>query len=277
MRPRVKSAEDARAYPSAFPESLTSSGQAVVEALNDKLSRNIPVFGATSGDGYVLKRTYQFFGREVFVDSIPVLLLSGPLVYSAAAASGWEPMGEPGTVTRADNTLLYEIDGRPATEFYRRFLGSHAVPTPEFPLAILNSQGAVESLSERRLVNMRPRRARSPFSPRFAEGVTVQIATADRTAILDGSKDTIEKAFANYPHGKTPEAALMFSCSFPASARNTHGRGMRCRRVGSWPRHSGDRVLRLRRDRAGRLCRRRVQVPRREPRLSHPGNMTRDA
>ena len=43
--------------------------------------------------------------------------------------------------------------------------------------------------------------------------MTVQIATADRTAILDGCKTSIEKAFANYPHGKTPEAALMFLCS----------------------------------------------------------------
>ena len=151
----------------AFPESLTSSGQAVVEALNDKLSRNIPVFGATSGDGYVLKRTYQFFGREVFEDSIPVLLLSGPLVYSAAAASGWEPMGEPGTVTRADNTLLYEIDGRPATEFYRRFLGSHPVRHPN-SRSRSSTLRVLSKVCERRLVNMRPRRARSPFSPRFA-------------------------------------------------------------------------------------------------------------
>ena len=96
-----------------LPESLTCSGQAVVEALSDKLGGDVPVFGATSGDGYELLNTYQFCGREIFQDSIPVLVLSGPLVYSAAVASGWEPLGEPGVVTRSDSTLLIEIDGRP--------------------------------------------------------------------------------------------------------------------------------------------------------------------
>jgi hypothetical protein len=102
-----------------LPESLTASGQAVVEALSESLGGNVPVFGATSGDGYELIRTFQFCGREIQQDSVPVLLLSGSLVYWAAVAGGWEPLGEPGVVTRSDNTLLYEIDGRPAMEFYR--------------------------------------------------------------------------------------------------------------------------------------------------------------
>lgn len=196
----------------AFPESLTSSGQAVVEALNDKLGGRTPVFGATSGDGYVLKRTFQFFGREVFEDSVPVLLLSGPLVYSAAAASGWEPMGEPGTVTRSENTVVYEIDGQPAAQFYQRFLGTGAIATPEFPLAILDARCGVESL--RTPIGPHPtEKGAIIFFSEVREGVTVQISSADRTAILDGCTASIKRAFAGYPHGKTPQAAVVFSCS----------------------------------------------------------------
>ncbi len=41
----------------------------------------------------------------------------------------------------------------------------------------------------------------------------VQITVADRSAILAGCTLSIEKAFADYPHGKSPEAALFFSCA----------------------------------------------------------------
>jgi hypothetical protein len=184
----------------------------VVEALNEKLGGRTPVFGATSGDGYVLKRTFQFFGREVFEDSVPVLLLSGPLVYSAAAASGWEPMGEPGTVTRSESTVVHEIDGLPAAQFYQRFLGSAAIATPEFPLAILDAQGGVESLRTPIGPHQTEKGAIIFFSE-VREGVTVQISSADRSAILGGCNASIQKAFANYPHGKTPDVALVFSCS----------------------------------------------------------------
>ena len=194
-----------------LPESLTCSGQAVVEALSDKLGGDVPVFGATSGDGYELVRTYQFCGREVYQDSVPVLLLSGPLVYSAAVASGWEPLGEPGVVTSSDNTLLYEIDDRPAMEFYRRFLGPDGAPTPEFPLAILDELGAVESLRTA-LFEHESEAGAITFVSEVREGARVQITTADRAAILEGCSASVEKAFADYPHGKSPEVALVFSC-----------------------------------------------------------------
>jgi hypothetical protein len=41
----------------------------------------------------------------------------------------------------------------------------------------------------------------------------VQITVADRGAILEGCKDSIARAFSDYPHGKTPTAALLFSCA----------------------------------------------------------------
>lgn len=195
----------------ALPESLTASGQAVVEALDEKLGREVPVFGATSGDGYELAKTYQFHGREVYSDSVPVLLLSGPLVYSAAIESGWEPLGEPGVVTRSDYTLLYEIDNRPAMEFFRRFLGPDGAPTPEFPLAILDENGAVECLRTA-LSEHQDETGAIRFLSEVREGARVQITTADRAAILAGCSTSVEKAFAAYPHGKSPEVALVFSC-----------------------------------------------------------------
>jgi hypothetical protein len=195
-----------------LPESMTTSGQQIVDSLRREVGSSVPVVGAAAGDGFRVVGTRQFCGREACADSVPVLLLSGPLVYSVGVESGWEPVGEPGLVTRAEGTILHEIDGRPALEFYRRFLGETARPQPENSLAVLDQNGKVECLrstvptfvSDTDAINL---------LAEIPEGKMVRISVADRGNILDGCKASIKRAFADYPHGKKPEAALFFSCA----------------------------------------------------------------
>ncbi len=196
----------------ALPESLTASGQQIVESLQQNLDAGVPVIGGTAGDAYKLTGTRQFCGREVFSDSVPILLFSGPLVYSIAVVSGWKPMGEVGLVTRSEGSLVHEIDGAPALEFYRQRLGDDAVPGPENPLAILDESGAINCLRATIRTNVQESGAINYLGD-IREGSTVQITVADRGDILAGCKESISRAFSDYPHGKTPAAALLFSCA----------------------------------------------------------------
>jgi hypothetical protein len=196
----------------ALPESMTTSGQQIVETLQRELGDEVAIFGAGAADQWRMKGTRQFFGNEVVSDSVPVLLFSGAMNCSFAAASGWRPVGEPGLVTRSSGPVVEEIDGRPAIEFFRRRLGEAVTPTPETPLAVLDGSGGVQYL-----------RAPSGFADEKAgstaytgdvpQGSMVQIAIANRDAILEGCRSAVQDAFAAYPHGKAPEAALIFSCA----------------------------------------------------------------
>lgn len=197
----------------ALPESLTTSGQQIIEVLGQNLGPTVPIIGGTAGDGYQLKRTYQFCGRNVYSDSVPVLLFSGPLVYSIGIESGWKPMGEPGLVTRSAGVTVYEIDGRPTIDFYRRLLGENAVPGSENPLAILNAQGGIEYLRATTDTFVDEDSGAINYLADVHEGAMVQVTVADRSAILEGCKVSVSRAFAGYPHGKTPDAALFFSCA----------------------------------------------------------------
>jgi len=196
----------------ALPESMTTSGQQIVESLRREVGSNVPIVGAMAGDGFRLTGTRQFFGREACSDSVPVLLLAGQLVYSVAVETGWEPVGEPGLVTRSEGTILHEIDGRPALEFYRRFLGETAKPMPENALAVLDENGKIECLRSTDPTFVADTGAIRCFAE-IPEGKMVRITVADRGNILDGCRASIKKAFAGYPHGKKPEAALFFSCA----------------------------------------------------------------
>lgn len=195
-----------------LPESLTTSALRIVESLAQQLGPAVPVVGGTSGDGRRFSYTRQFCGRDVCSDAVPVLLLSGPLVYSIGLESGWQPVGTPGRVTRSDGTLVQEIDDRPALEFYRRFLGETAEPSADFPLAILDAVGAVQCI---RAPNgsFDPHLGSIAFFAEVPEGASVQITQADREGILDGCTQSITRACEGYPAGKTPEVALLISCA----------------------------------------------------------------
>jgi len=196
----------------ATPESLTASGPQVLGALKAELGSEVPVLGATAGDQLQFKGTHQYCRTEVFSDALPVLLFSGPLVYAVGVASGWKPTGEPGCVTRSEGATVYEIDNAPAMAFYRKYLGEAAKPSGECPLAVLNEKEEIQYLRAPAGVSIEATDEITFFGD-VPQGERVQITVADREAILDGCRESVRKAKQGFPRGKTPEAAVFFSCA----------------------------------------------------------------
>lgn len=98
----------------ATPESLTTSGLLILQGLQQALGPEIPIIGGTTCDQWQFQQTYQFFNREVLSDALPILLLSGPVLWGHGVSSGWTPVGKKGTVTKVTGNVLHEIDGQPA-------------------------------------------------------------------------------------------------------------------------------------------------------------------
>ncbi len=194
------------------PESLTISGQKTVEALRQVLGDEVDLFGGRAADNRKYENTFQFCGREVVSDSVPILILSGPLVYSFGVASGWNPIGTPGTITRSKGNVVYEIDGASAVEFYRHFLGKEFQLSTEIALLILNDAGEPEYLRPPS-GDVDVESGAITYLSDVPEGAKAQIAISDRSAILKGCEDSVRKALEGFPEEKNPEAALIVSCS----------------------------------------------------------------
>lgn len=194
------------------PEGLTVSGQKTVEALHSALGHDVDLFGGSAADHRKYESTRQFCGRQVVSDSVPILLLSGTLFYSFGVASGWKPIGDPGMITRSQGNVVYEIDGAPAVEFYRRFLGKEFKLSTDIPLIILNDAGESEYLrSSSGYVDKET--GAITYQSDVPEGFRAQVSIADRVAILEGCEESIRKALRGFPGNKKPGAAVIVSCS----------------------------------------------------------------
>jgi hypothetical protein len=118
------------------------NGSAVLSGLVDVVGPQIPITGGLAGDGGAFVETWVLDNQGVSNDRIVCMGLYGQdLVFSHGSFGGWSPFGPARQVTRCDNNVLYELDGEPALDVYKRYLGEHAKDLPVsgllFPFAML--------------------------------------------------------------------------------------------------------------------------------------------
>jgi hypothetical protein len=117
-------------------------------------------------------------------------------------------------VTRAEGTVIYELDGRPALEAYLAESKADLDPgAPSFvkmvlqhPLGIPNAHGrydvrqVIERLDDGALV----------FNTGMPEHTVLQVMATDEESLLDGARRAARAAVAQMEHA--PRIALIFSC-----------------------------------------------------------------
>jgi hypothetical protein len=203
----------------AMPDGLTVSGSAALDALRAAFCDAVPIFGGTAGDQWRFKGTRQFHGTEVLQDSVPFLLFGEGVVFSCGVDTGWRPIGREGRVTEVEGHVVRAIDGRPATEFYREFLGNADITQlTEYPLAVTADDGrGANSYYLRAPGRTDEATGCIHFLGDVPDGARVHITTTNRDQILAATRSSFQNALDNFPKesggaGK-PALALCISCA----------------------------------------------------------------
>ena len=187
----------------------------VTVEIGEVLGPTVPVIGGGAAPDFPMAMPWlggvQFYGNRVLTNSLPVLLISGPLKVSVGVAHGWNPVGKTAVVTRSDDYTVYEIDGEPTLDFYHRYLGVGSEPAIANPLAILDDDTGRYYLRAPMQYDERDRSA--TFFGSVPQGATVQLAMATTDEILSGTEASVAEAVAGFPQGSMPEAALIASCA----------------------------------------------------------------
>ncbi len=179
------------------------------------LGPTVPVFGGGAVPDFPVQTPWvggvQFYGDQVITDSLPVLLLSGPLHVSVGVRHGWIPVGKTAVVTRAKNETVYEIDGEPVVDFFRHYLGVSGEPAFAHPLAILDDETGRYYL--RAPMSWDEEEGSATFLGSVPEGSVVQVAMASTDEILQGTQASVQDALSGFPEGHVPEGALISACA----------------------------------------------------------------
>jgi hypothetical protein len=195
-------------------DGLQVNGSELVIGLTAALPENVAVTGGLSGDGSRFQETL------VGLDALPsggqivaIGLYGETLEVGFGSLGGWDPFGPERLVTRAHGAVLYELDGQPALELYKRYLGEdYAAQLPSsgllFPLTI--RQG--EELGVVRTILAVDERAQSlTFAGAVSEGAYARLMRANFDRLVDGAQGaarTCSTALA----GRTADVAFLISC-----------------------------------------------------------------
>jgi len=190
--------------------------EAIFDGLRSALGPDVPVLGGGSSPedpaaSIGATQSRQIVGREVTEDSIAILLFSGALDFSFGVETGWRGVGPRGVVTKASGAGVLEIDDRPAIEFYERYVGLGQPPLGN-PLAVYETPSS-PAFYLRTPTSSDPASGLVGFFGPVPQGVTVQITTAGTEEIFEGTRASVTRALAAYPAGRTPDAALVYSCA----------------------------------------------------------------
>jgi hypothetical protein len=194
-------------------DGMTVNGAHFIKGLNEVMPDGVSVSGGLASDNFDFKETLTGINSPPKSGQICAIGLYGDAIQVGyGARGGWDNFGLQRTVTKSDDSILYELDGKPALTIYKEYLGPDADNLPSsgllFPLVIKKtpqSRGLV------RTINAVDEKAQSlRFTGDIPQGCIAQFMIGNFRNLAQGAGDAAKEALKMV--GGKADLAILTSC-----------------------------------------------------------------
>ena len=201
-------------------DSLLGDLQELVHGVYRVAGARVPISGGAAGDEQKFIRTFVFHDDSIVEEGAVAVWIGSSHPLTVVVGHGWQPIGEPLLVTRAEGTELMEIGGAHADDVYERQLGlaPHTLSPESFwgtsilhPFGIPQDDGSMV---------IRVARSKTPGGSLMIQGcvppagAAVQVMRGSAEALLGVVEDVVGRALRAAPE---PGVLLTFSCAARAA------------------------------------------------------------
>lgn len=177
-------------------DGLLVNGSAYVEALDNALPTGVVITGGLAGDGERFEHTWVLYDGRISSGQMAAVGFYGDSIHVAhGSRGGWDLLGPERQVTRSEGNVLYSLDGQPALDVYKKYLGDRAEGLPAtgllFPLAIRNEE-ETDGLTVRTILGVDEERRSITFAGDVPEGCMVKLMRANFDRLVDGAASAAE-------------------------------------------------------------------------------------
>jgi hypothetical protein len=185
-----------------------------VSGVTKHLPEGVTLTGGLAGDGTRMSETLVFRDNLPETNIIAALGLYGRrLKVGFGSLGGWDSFGPERLVTKSKGNVLYELDGQPALDLYKKYLGEEAKGLPAtgllFPLSVRARPG--ETPVVRSFLSIDEAAQSLAFAGDVPEGAYARLMKANFDRLIDGATgaaQTTHQAIGS----ATPDLAILISC-----------------------------------------------------------------
>jgi hypothetical protein len=189
------------------------NGSQLVEGLNSGRPADVLITGGLAGDGDHFEKTVVGLNSVAEPNKIVAIGFYGNnLVLSHSSFGGWESFGLEKTVTKSQNNILYEIDGKNALELYKKYLGKYAQELPGsallFPLSLTSDNHPFPVV--RTILSVNENDNSMVFAGDLPEGSKVRFMKANIDRLVDAAHEAANQCLEICR--QNPKMAIIISC-----------------------------------------------------------------
>lgn len=196
-------------------EGLNVNGSQLTKGINAVLPNSVVVTGGLAGDGDRFEQTWVIVEGEAKPNYITAVGFYGEYInVGYGSKGGWDRLGMSRKVTRSCDNVLYELDGHPALDIYKRYLGEKAEGLPAtgllFPLELQENERDEES-KVRTILAVNEVEKSITFAGDIPEESYVTLMKANFDRLIDGALQAAEMVVLDGYHDE-PLLNIAISC-----------------------------------------------------------------
>lgn len=195
-------------------DGLHVNGTPLVAGLTQNLPQGVVICGGLAGNGSRFQRTWVLDGAAPAAQRICAIGFYGErLRIGHGHDGGWSDFGPERRITRADGNVLYELDGKPALDLYKAYLGERAAGLPGtallFPLS-LRREGSRGAPLVRTILGIDEQQRSLTFAGDMPQGGIARLMRTHNDHLIDCAGQAVARA----THGlQAADAPLVVSVS----------------------------------------------------------------
>jgi hypothetical protein len=194
-------------------EGSTVNGSALIAGIEHLGNTCFGLSGGLCGDDDRFERTLASYNENPKEGEIIAIGFYGEtLEITSSNYGGWTTFGPERIITKSNGNVLYELDGKPALDLYKTYLGEKAKELPKsallYPLSVKATQDS-EALV-RTILNIDEVENTMTLAGDVPEGARVQLMMSSVDDIVNGAFHAAELAIKDRKN--PPELALLISC-----------------------------------------------------------------
>ena len=195
-----------------FSDGLCVNGSELVRGFRSRLPAGVELTGGMAGDGARFQRTVVFANAPASDKTLVAVGFYGArLAVGYGSVGGWDTFGPERLITRSAGNVLFDLDGKPALELYKRYLGEHAAGLPAtgllFPLLLRSENGGVV----RTILGVNEAEQSMTFAGDMPEGRYARLMKANFDRLVDGAVSAAEVSLQGQGE-QAVQFALLISC-----------------------------------------------------------------